>query len=529
MPAPDSRQPYPPHANSGFPPGVPPALDMMAAGNFDAYGRPSMNYPPMDPYQPYGNNFPPSTPQSFQDSPSSGNPEDSGPYRHFAGATPVHGPPGFGDDAASQNHGVNMTRNAPFPAMAPQGPPTSMIPQDDDAGGLVDHFQQQFGLNDLADCSLELRHRDHRVAPVKIPAHRVVLSRSPVLNEMIRNNVQQPMPQQLVLETEDGWVRGDTFYMACQRLYGLPLLHPMPPRHSVDGDNMTAAGSTIDRFRFALSYAAAGHLIGWGPVVRRGCQIAAQLLDLDTIETAIHFAALTEYKDNVSHDEFKYGAGSRIILDAVLDFIVSRVPSTFQLDTSVTNAHGYARLPYDTPSPAKPAETQPASPVVVRGGKSGGHFSKGSRGQSHPYIQFGDLSLTNGETGQPSGTPKGPQPTTSALHAVLSRLLINMPFGYLKMLVESGPRSLLRVVHDTVQEREARRGRAVSVLNSGRIPESGVDRMVLRSLEPPQSNPWAVLGWQEEITFSSNTEGPTLGRQWIPLKDDNRSSVAEYP
>ena len=503
-------------------------MDIMGGATFDAYGRPNMGYPPMDPYHQYGSNFPPSTPQSFQDSPSSGHPDDSGPYRHFAGTTPVHGPPGFGDDAASQNHPANIPRNAPYPAMGSQGPPTSMMPPDDDASGLVEHFQQQFGSSDFADCSLELRSRDHRIAPLKIPGHRVVLSRSSVLNKLIRNNVQQSTPQPLVLETEDGWVRPDTFYMACQRLYGLPLLHPMPPRHSVDGDNVAAAGSAIDRFHFALSYAAAGHLIGWGPVVRRGCQIAAQLLDLDTIELAMSFA-LTQYKDNASHEEFKYGDGSRIILDAVLDFIVARMPSTFQLDTSVTEMHGYARLPYDIPSPARSAETNPASPVVVRGPQSGGHFSKGSRGQSHPLIQFGDLSLSNGGTGEPSDTPQGPQPATGLLQVVLSRILLNMPFGHLKMLVDSGPRNLLPVVQATVQEREARRARALAVLNSGRIPVSGVDRSSLRSLEPPQSNPWAVLGWQEGITFSSNADGPTLGRQWIPLKEDNQSSVAEYP
>lgn len=359
----------------------------------------------------------------------------------------------------------------------------------------------------------------------------MVLSQSYVLGGLIRKSSQQSTQQLLVLETDDPWVRPDGFYMACQRLYGLPLLELPPPRRSADSDNVTAAGSLAERFNFALSYAAAGHLIGWVDVVRRGCQIAAQLLEVQTIETAMQFAA-SQYRDDGTYESFKYGIGSQIILAAVAEFIADRLPALFQLNTTVVDTLGYRRLPYDTPTPDKPVETMQGSPVVVRG-TSRGHFSRGSRGQSHPHIQFGDLSLTNGTTGGPSDAPQAPLPEMNAFEAAMSRVLINLPFGQLKWLVETGPHPLLRVFQDVVREREARRARTLETIHSS----GSHDLEGLQRPEPPQSNPLVVLGWHEKISFSGSFERPSLRRQWVPLKKDSKNDakkdnaiqVADYP
>ena len=528
MALPDGRQPYMGPPSGAYPPGPPPGLDAMAANNLDAYGRPNLAFPPVDPYRQHGSNFPPSTPHSFQESQSPGHPEESGPYQQFAGPPPQNGPLRFADDALPQTSQGRIPGGMPYPGMGPQGPPPPVMPQEDDSRGLVEHFQQQFGQGDFADCFLELRHRDQRVTPIKIPGHRVVFARSPVLNDLLRKNTQQATPQVIALETDDEWIRPDSFYMAFQPLYGFPLFHVPPPAHSADGENTTVAGSTIDRFTFALSYAAAGHILNWEPIVRRGCQIAAQFLTPDTIEMAMQFA-LSQYRDIGSYPNFKYGSGSCIILDGVLDFIARMLPPSFQLDTSVTDARGYSRLPYDIPTPPiQSTEENPESPVIVAG-KARGHIGKSSRGQSHPHIQFGDLSLTNGKSGEPSGSRKASQAATRALQATLSRILINLPFTYLKMAIESGPNHLRQALWDTVLEREARRARAVDVLKSGRMPNSDAALSALHNLEPPQGNPWSILGWEEEITFSCKADGPSFVRQWVPLKKEGHGSVAAYP
>ncbi|KAF4122742.1 hypothetical protein GMORB2_7049 [Geosmithia morbida] len=511
MPVPDARQSYMAHTPApvgGFPPSIPPGLENMMG--VDMYGHPGMAYAhPMDPFQQqqqhqYGNNFPLSTSHSFHDSQSSVRPEDGGPYRQYA--TPRSDVPRLGEDA----------RHVPAGSMGPpsqQGPPSMGPPPNggggDDASGLVEHIQQQFGTPELADCTLELRHPDPRVPPIRIPGHRIVLSRSPVLGELMRKQAlsqQQPQQPTLSLQAQDDWIRADTFYMACQRLYGLPLL-AVPPRMDMDMDNSTttAAGNALDRFNFALSYAGAGHLLGWGPVVRRGCEIAAELVSLETAETAMAFA-LSRHEDRGSYENLRYGDGSRALLGAVLGFVASKLSPSFKLDTSVSTAQqggvaGYSRLPQ----------------------------ASRSLNQPPPHIQFGDLSLTNGQQ-QPPSAADAPQASqqhaTTALPTILSRILINLPFSYLKMLLESsmhgwaGAETRLSVVLDVVREREARRERAIDAVNAGRIPEFHSIQAALSNTEPAaaHSSPWALLAWQEEVTRPSSADGPCLGRRWVPLR-----------
>ena len=538
MHAANGRHPYMPHyAGNGFPPPMPPGLDMMGGtGNFEAYGRQNMPYASMDPYQQHpGNSFQPSTPLSFQDSQTSAHTDEHGGGYHQYGHVPSrNGPAGYSDDSAGQNQPARMYGAMEYAPAGPQrGYASAMMPHGDDASGLLEHFQQQFGTHDFADCSLELRNPDPRVPPIRIPAHRVVISRSPTLLSSLRKQIQEPIPQLIGLDVDDEWVHPDSFYMAFQRLYGLPLLQIPPPQHSMDPDSMSA-GSTLERFKFALSYAAAGRLLSWDPVVRRGCEIAGQLFTLDNIETAMKFA-LSQYEDKSLYEKFKYGDGSRILLDSILSFIAGKLSPSFRLDTSVTTeTQGYSRLPIDTPSPRKPVMEEVPSPVVVRG-NSHGHFSKGSRTSNYPpHIQFGDLSLTNGgNQGSSYETPKASQPVNTTLATVISRILINLPFGYLKMLLESGRRGQhndfrFAIVQQVVREREARRSRALEAVMAGELPESGLIQSGLRSLEPSQSTPWAVLGWEEQISYPSNADVPSLHRHWAPLKQ-NTAGSGEYP
>lgn len=534
----DAQQLYMAHAAPGFPTTMTPGLEIMAAGGFDTYTRAGIAYPSMDPYQQYGNGFPPSTPQSFPDSQSSAPPEvSSAMYQKYGLGLDQAGQTRFGDNGVSQTAHGAMHGEAGYSSMPPEPSQPSWTPPREDAGGLLELVQSHFGNPEFADCVLELRLAS-TAPPIRIHGHRMFFSRSPVLANQLRRMNSQPTPPTLVLEAHDGWIRPDSFYMACQQLYGLPLLPMPPPAHA---DNMSVAGSKEDRFNFALSYAASGHSMGWSPVVRRGCEIAAQFISLDTIEAAMGFV-MDQYEDRGSHETLKYGQSSHILLHAIVDLLASSLPPNFQLDPSVSSPRAHSRLPYDLPPPPKPkvasdakpaSDANPGSPIITWGNHQA-HRSKPSRSGNSLHIQFGDLSMTNGSDG--SGESNGPHLSNGTLSATLSRVLINLPFGYLKILLESGmhgwsgAETRLAAVRETVRERESRRTRALEAVNSGGVPDHVAIKTSLGSPEPPLSTPWTVLGWQEEVVLPSSRGGPSLTRQWAPLKKTQGDATsAAYP
>jgi hypothetical protein len=510
--------------------------------SFDNYGRPAM-YPPMDAYPLPGNNFGPSTPHSFHDSQSSAQPEENGIYNQYPPGAPRNGMGAPAEEMQIPNHQGRMFGAPDYPRMMPNhGMPPHMMPQADDADGMIGYFQQQFGSPDLADCTLELRYLDDRAPPVRIPGHQILLCRSSELFRMLRKQGLQPSPsdrsmQIILLETNDRWVRSDSFYMAVQRLYGLPLLPIPPPRNNPESDEVMSAGNFRERFDFSLSYAAAGHLLGWAPIVRRGCEVATHLLDWQTVEGALDFA-LDEYRDMGSHEIFKYGDGSRILLGAAVTFIVHNFPYNFSLNPTLPDPEGYKRLPAHPAPPASVPESPVTNgmPPIAQG--SSVQLGKGRRPQKLNGIRFGDLSLSeqprNGNPPQPG--PNREQPLS---HSILSRVLLNLPFTQLKMVLESAgsgnvngwanAEARYRIIKDAVAERESRRLRALDAVMAGMVPDAELILRHLRNPEPQFLDRWSALGWQEEILPYGNPDGPALGRKWVPLADVQRAVVAEYP
>ncbi|PNY28746.1 Uncharacterized protein TCAP_01330 [Tolypocladium capitatum] len=544
MTGPDGRPAYMGHAGNGFPPMMPYGTDMMHAVNFDGYGHPAMGYGPMESYPPYGNNFGPSTPHSFHDSQSSAHPEDNGMYSQYPAGALRNGGGVPGDDVHAQNPQGRMFGPPEYPRpMMPNPGPPPMMPRGDPGDGVVGYLQQQFASPELADCTLELRYSDDRARPVRIPGHRLIFARSPELSVLLQKQTFQPcVPdralQTLLLESDSKWVRSDSFYMAVQRLYGLPLLH-VPPHNRADSGDVTEAGSAKEQFEFALSYAAAGRLLDWAPVVRRGCEAATQLLGWQTLEKGLEFA-LDGFSDNGSHKSYKYGDGSRAILNAVATYVVHNLPPSFNLDISAEVREHYARLPAHPPPPPTPtpvASKTITSPAIARG--SSVQLGKGRRSQQIANIQFGDLSLSEGKNAPESETPKATRQAQPASHAILSRVLLNLPFTQLKMILESSgsgnvngwanTETRYRVIKRAVEEREARRLRALEAVVGGRVPGSEEIRTALRSPNPRDVGQWSALGWQEEMLPHGNADGPSLGRRWIPLMEPQNGSAAEYP
>ncbi|KAH7175411.1 hypothetical protein EDB81DRAFT_673686 [Dactylonectria macrodidyma] len=535
IPGPDSRPPYMPHGANGFPPMMPYGADMMPVNTFDNYGRPSMAYGPMDSYPPYGSNFGPSTPHSFHDSQTS-HPEDNGVYGQYPSGPAQNGIARHGDD--SPNHPGRMF-GRPDPRMMPNlGLPPHMIPSTDEADGLVGHMRQHFAALEFADCVLELRYADARAPPVRLPGHRIVLSRSTELAGLIAQQFSQPrsgsssLPT-LLLETKSKWIRSDSFYLAAQRLYGLPLFSIPPPPA---GMKQSDAESAAERLDFALSYAAAGHILHWESVMRRGCEIALQLINWQTMERALEFA-LEDHVDMGSHDTYKYGEGSRAILNEIVSFIINNMAPNFILDTSVGEPEHLRRLPpYPTP-PATPNFPKHSPPAIAHG--SSLKMGRNRRSQHITGIQFGDLSIADGKN-PALENQEASQLALPPSQAIISRVLLNLPFAHLKMVLESpGPNSANgwsntehrhRVIKDVVAERERRRLHAVDAIRDGRVAGWELMSKQLSTPEPRYFDQWtAPLGWLEEILPYGNPEGPTLARMWSPLKGPQNGTKAEYP
>ncbi|KAM3565119.1 hypothetical protein MY1884_000369 [Beauveria asiatica] len=540
MPFPGGRQPFVGPGANGFPPMMPYGPDMMPVSTFDNYGRPPMAYAPPESYHPYRNNYHPSAPHSFHDSHSS---MEEFNQQQYGGRGPMRngGPPA--EEQQMQGNPGRMFAPPDFHRMMPNPAiPPQMMPPSDDADHLAAYAQHQFGNPELSDCCLELRYLDDRAPPVRIAGHRFMLNRSAVLASLLRQQILSPSPpdrsqQTVLIETNSKWIRSDSFYMAAQRLYGMPLLqYPGPRNHQLDSGELTDAGSNVQQLDFALSYAAAGHLIGWAPVTKRGCEVATQLIDWQTVERVLEFA-LDGHCDVGTHDTFRYGEGSKIILDAVVTFIVHNFPSTFELDTEVITPVQYARLPIHPPPPSR--STAQASAALIADEKPVVQLGKGRRSQKLTNIQFGDLTLTESNPASATETPKASRPAQPVSHAVLSRILLNIPFTQLKMILESSgsgnvngwanAESRYRIVKSAVDEREVRRVRAVEAVSDGRVPGAGELRASLRAPEPRDMPQWGALGWHEEMLPYGNPDGPSLGRKWAPLSAPQGGPVTDYP
>lgn len=529
---PDGRPSYMAHGANGFPPMMPYGVDMMQGARFENYGRPSMGYGgPMDQFPPYGNNVGPSTPHSFHGSQSSAPPEESAMYGgQFPPAGLRNG--AVADEMHAQNAQGRMFAPPDYRMMRHPRPPPMML-RADDVHGLVAYLQQQFASPELADCTLELRYTDDRARPVRIPGHRLVFARSPLLAGLLREQALQPGApdgalQSILVESDSRWMRSDAFYMALQHLYGLPLL-TIPPTLALDGGRVAETGPAQEKFDFALSYAAAGRLLHWADVQQRGCDVAAQFLSWQNMEKGVEFA-LEGYRDNGTCEGYKHGEGARALLGMVVTYIVRNLPPSFNLDGSAEGPEAYARLP------AYP-RAQAASPAVARSPPV--QLGKGRRPQQVTGIQFGDLSLSDAKGGAESETPKATRQAQPVSHAVLSRLLLNLPFTQLKMILESSgsgdvngwanAEMRYRVIQRAVEEREARRLRAVEAVKSGRVAESEGIRMALRSPNPQDIGRWSALGWQEELPPYGNPDGPCLERKWVPLMEPHHGPMAAFP
>lgn len=464
------------------------------------FGVEAQRFPPYEPL----------TPHSFHGSQSSvGNePEAGGPafYNQYPTAVISNGTNGHIDEVRLYQQPRPKPRTgsqAVTPAHGHYGqhqigqPPMPHAAENFD--GLVSYIQNQFADSTFADYTLELRYSDDRAPPVRIPGHNVLLARSPTIKSIMaaqarESNSDGHGARQILIESDDRFLRSDAFWMAVQRLYGLPLLDigamPNPNSPVAPQAGAPMPGSPVDRFELALGYTAAGKLLDIPPVVHRGVEIASNLMNWFTIEKALDFGLdggldpqWTIPQNPQTSDTAcpsTYGPAVNMLIHSALNFTIRAFPANFELDTSAGESVNYRRLPIS--SADRPSASDPRL----------------------SFIRFGDHSVEESTRSTQA----------NSIVTTLSSVLLNLPFYLLKYVLESARLGNVdgwaatplrkKVMHAVIEERERRRTKVRSATH------------VSNAERTSNGKKWEVVGWKEGIAHhNGNADTPTLTRTWV--------------
>ncbi|KAI0008358.1 hypothetical protein F4779DRAFT_452530 [Xylariaceae sp. FL0662B] len=519
------------HSNSnGFPGPVNTQFrpDMVPMSSIDTYGPIPAPVPhgPFEPFAHGGGRYGPPTPHSFHDSHASGEPNGV-----EGGAMPY--PPNGPLHAGHAHHDPHVGHPHPAahfpPFMHPQ--PFTRHPSvvEDDLMDSILYLRDQFDSGELTDCVLELVSSKGLHHPVKITGHKLILARSPALKQHIMAaRASDSGSHTITLAADDQYLRSDAWWNAVRRLYLYPLL-TVGDVVGNNGNGMDFTGDNADRFAFCLGYAAAGHHLHMQDVLIRGLQIAAQLINWNTVEEALGFVLEGAAHRHVEYDheqdgidlayvalDFEYGPNTKILLDAIMNFLINAFPSNFELDTSVVDPPKFARIPAVAATTATSSPVNNAMPTIARG-TSTRHPIKSTRLSS---IKFGDLPAAYPEDGP------APQRDPAKCSPILSRVLLNLPFDELRAVLTSESNGVsgwntaqdrYHAVADVVAEREARRLHVVDAVRARAVPGfQEIQRRLSAQRRHAIVEPWDILNWQEEVIRPRGAEVPRVVRKWVP-------------
>ncbi|ERT00645.1 hypothetical protein HMPREF1624_01872 [Sporothrix schenckii ATCC 58251] len=527
------------------PPGVPPGGDVNG-------------------FAPSSAGFNPSTPGSFRGSHSPDNVTDGPAFHHQAGGIP---PPGGlnGHLPLRNNDSMSSMMSPPFfpPSGFPNAGPDERQGRRDDAPNrgidfqFVHHLQQQLQHNfdnpQTSDCHLilhlpkanassnngaELNGPEQQHGPTTMFAgHRGVLAQSQSIGHLLRSDIgtihSGPFNRPILalhMKIEDPYISVEAAVQALRSLYG----HPLADTQSLDK---------------ALSNLTAGFIFMLDHVESVGAEQAGRLIDWTTVEKVLAYglngASFPNAADGntnpngpaYAHADLRYGRGAglsvRRLLSQALDFVVRNFPTNFVFNAAVATSTGplstLLRFPADT-TKTVPATDVPQSTATkaasdgttahirsagsvslpMRGPNDSSNSKKG--GPRSPKIVFGGFAdeLANVAHGSINGVLSAADNSQADAATVLSRILINLPYDYLKYVLGHSQLTADRasITRDIVEERERRRLQALEVIHAGDNLNSPEQRdAILGRLQRPtpplhRDHPididvWDVLGWKE--------------------------------
>jgi len=460
-----------PHSSGGFPP-----PNMMAAypagPPLDTFGRPFLMSPTFDGYHSVAmNNHGPPTPHSFHGSQSSAQADDYG-----------HGP--YGPVNGHNGHLADPIGRTPMPGVHMNGslhlanPSVSVYQNLREHDACLAFLRSGWGDAEFTDCVLEMRFRDgsqhqdhpdfrHLATVVRLPAHRFILSRSPTLASLLRSRRVAPGGT-LILDLVGEYMRSDIFCFALRTLYGWSIGDGVPPSE-------LPLRNIRDDFKLSLGYIVVSEYLQAGWLHSAVVQRASGLLCWETAELAANFILPRVLTHRSRTDEFNLS----VLREEFLAFLAKNFPKDFKLDVDVVDGE-FARLPALGPAQST------NGPTIANGSSSPHHSRQSSVMQAHlPMVQrvsanprlsqikFGDISPPQPNGFDPNTPPDTTQshPAISARDSILSRILLNLPYEFLKRVLEDPHLAVatgeldreqkFRIITDIVAERESRRMRAL--------------------------------------------------------------------
>ncbi|CAK7565860.1 MAG: hypothetical protein SEPTF4163_003790 [Sporothrix epigloea] len=447
---------------------------------------------------------------------------------------------------------------------------------------LQHHIQHSYDNPQTTDCHLVLHFSQAKTATAsesKTPeqqsvstnifaGHRSVLAQSYSIGELLRYDAgvmhngpfNQPI-HTLHMKIDDPYISTEAANQALRSLYGHALADP-----AADGSlNPTQA---IDK---ALANLAAGFIFMLDHVESVAFQQAERLLGWDVVEKVLAFCLNGATFSNTAGVEkdtgrpafvplrLRYargtGAAVRSLLDRATDFVARNAPTDFTFDSnssapnSATALATLLRFPIDTWTVSSKSTTfegngsingtahiRSTGSVSLPVRKTSGSTDTRQTSVRSPKILFGDFApridegtgpaqLTNGFVKRSSGDIISGATVTDT-STVLSRILLNLPFGILKYILcqpqlTSSRISLSRVI---VDERERRRLHALDGIHAGVFLENSEQRNLVlgrlqQSTPPTQSSlpfpleEWDVLGWKEAFGEDGQLECVWVGAE----------------
>ncbi|KAH8776516.1 hypothetical protein F5883DRAFT_248771 [Diaporthe sp. PMI_573] len=516
---PGSNTPSPaPNSGGAFPPPLTMARDQMPVPGVDVFGRPILSAAPNDGIVQFPMTHGPVTPHSFHESQSSRTADEIGVTMPYMNG----------------HNGMEFKGPRPPPGIARAPPPPSNQPQFNaegleiaDAMIFTDRINDMFAKPAFADCDIYLvlpdrltsvnsQHPGQLDAPLRMPAHKLILSMNPILANLMQKQAEQQNAlrhglHELRIASDDPYLRADSMWRAIKHVYGFRYV----PMGKIVDDN-----SNIEKFHYVLGYAAAGALLEIPHISINAMGEASKLLSWDTVEKGVEFAlrdsAIVLNRMDGPHGrlfpfQYRHGIYVNELVEKIMMFIITNFPNNFVLDTTVDDTR-YARLPPTSPT------RNAAGPEIVNVIRAPPQMS--SR-KSMP--RFGDLDPDeNVGDGQ---AVSHHEPFEHA--AALSRILLNLPFEMVKFLLESNgiggvsgwqtAQDRRRALPHVVVARESRRLRFVSEFMAGR--HEGADPgPALRSQEPQLlEGVWNSVCWREQ--YVPNGDAPVIERAWEPFGD----------
>ncbi|KAK5169419.1 uncharacterized protein LTR77_005395 [Saxophila tyrrhenica] len=354
----------------------------------------------------------------------------------------------------------------------PQQPPPPPFPAPgfnadlENADALRSHILAEASNTEFADCHLQITDTARGLTS-SFSGHKMILSRSPMLLELIRSaKAAEPNVKDVEVTLQGRYNHIATFLDALKYLYGGPLQqlgHHRP-------------GSSAHKMDAALQHISIGAWLKVPALANRGVEFASSLLHWDSMLPALGFTLQGGLShvwivDDGSEDRASTSSSddslsrSETLGAPTYDPHATHLLQHFYLDASAPHLDCCSRLP--SVPPRQESQQPKPDPRLSQ-------------------IRFGEVPVEEEH--------QRPSPTTTTI----SSILLSLPFVLLKWVLEHfnlaarlGPDTVASIMRQVVAEREVRRVKAEKARVAGQL-DTAIDPLAVQNLL-----------WQESVEPSA--------------------------